>query len=749
MKFKSILVLGIICSIFGQTFAQTRTARRTPRTVAPVRLNETNADQTLPIRRVILYSNGVSYIERRGIVSGDAEINLSFKQSQVDDVLKSMIVLDLGQGKIGAVSYNSSAPVGSRMAEIPFSVNPLTGENGGIAIVLAQLQGAKVAVSSAKGSATGSILTVEKRQIKTEKETKTVSILVIASETGEISSFDLDEIKSVKLLDEGTRKDLNEFANAAASARRRDAKTITITSVGAGQREMIVSYTIAAPIWKTTYRVVLDEAGKPFFQGWAIVDNVSEEDWQNVQLSLVSGSPVSFIQQLQKPFYRYRPVVPTPKDLQIQPQIYEPQSGNVQIDANITSQIIQDLPKGSSFTSLLKIAPNVKPEALSGGFQIDGSSGSENTYTVDGQEVTNFRSGTLNSNNSMVLSNTKVSDALVGENSGVQTNTTGDEIGDLFQYRIEQPVTVLRDRSALIPIIQTKMDGERVAVYNEAVRQDRPFSGVLLKNMTNLTLEAGSMTVIDGDAYAGEALMERLKAKEQRLISFALDLGTHVRVRNNQDREPAKIVKVVNGVFQVHYFRTSEKIYQISNQTERPKVLYIEYPIQDGWTLSEDSPQPDYTTQRYYRFRVELGPFEEKEMKIDVRQPLMDNYQLTSLSKTDIQLFVTQKYINEETRARLERLIDLRIRINEIEIKLDSFDDEVTKIEADQKRLRENIEALSKTAEAKTLIARYISKANEQETRLEDMEKERKTLEAEQQKLQIELAKEVRVFTIE
>ncbi len=500
------------------------------------------------------------------------------------------------------------------------------------------------------------------------------AFLVIASETGEISSFDLDEIKSVKLLDEGTRKDLNEFANAAASARRRDAKTITITSDGAGQREMIVSYTIAAPIWKTTYRVVLDEAGKPFFQGWAIVDNVSEEDWQNVQLSLVSGSPVSFIQQLQKPFYRYRPVVPTPKDLQIQPQIYEPQSGNGQIDPNITSQVIQELPKGTNFNSLLKTAPNVKPEALSGGFQVDGASGSENNFTVDGQELSNFRTGTLNSNNS-ILSNTKVSDALVSENSGVQTNTTGDEIGDLFQYRIEQPVTVMRDRSALIPIIQTKMDGERVAVYNEAVRQDRPFSGVLLKNMTNLTLEAGSMTVIDGDAYAGEALMERLKAKEQRLISFALDLGTHVRVRNNQDREPAKIVKVVNGVFQVHYFRTSEKLYQISNQTERPKVLYIEYPIQDGWTLSEDSPQPDYTTQRYYRFRVELGPFEEKEMKIDVRQPLMDNYQLTSLSKTDIQLFVTQRYINEETRSRLERLIDLRFRINEIEVKLESFED--------------------------------------------------------------------------
>jgi len=659
-----------------------------------------------------------------------------------------MIVLDLGQGQIGAVSYNSSAPVSSKMAEIPFSVNPLTADGGGLAGVLAQLQGAKVAVSSSKGAATGSILTVERKQITNEKTTTTTSVLVIASESGEISSFDLSDVKSVKLLEDGTRKDVNEFANATASTRRRDAKTITITSNGTGQREMIVSYTIAAPIWKTTYRVVLDEAGKPFFQGWAIVDNVSDEDWENVQLSLVSGSPISFIQQLQKPFYRYRPVIPLPRDLQLNPQVYEPQSNN-QINNNINKNTVENLPSGTTFNSMLKTTPVVKNESSNSNFQVDGASGSENTLIIDGQEVTNFRTGVLNSNSSMVINETKVSDALVSNNSGVRTNTTGDEIGDLFQYRIAQPVTVMRDRSALIPIIQTQMDGERVSVYNETVRQDRPFSGVLLKNMTNLTLESGSLTVIDGNAYAGEALMERLKPKEQRLISFALDLGTHVRVRNNADREPAKIIKVVNGVFQVHYFQTSEKTYQISNQTERPKVLYIEYPIQDGWVLSDDSPKPDYTTQRYYRFRVELKGLEDKELKISVRQPLMETYQLTSLSKTDLSLFVSRKYIDESTRAKLEKLIDLRTKIAEIDNKLNSFDDEIEKIEADQKRLRENIEALSKTAEAKTLIARYITKAGEQETRLEDMEKERRTLNAEKLRLQSDLANEIRAFTIE
>jgi hypothetical protein len=704
--------------------------------------------QVLPIKRVILYSNGVSYIERRGIVSGNTEVNLSFKQSQVDDVLKSMVVLDLGKGRIGAVSYNSSAPPSARMAEIPFSVQAETMGSGGISGVLAQLQGAKVIVTSTKGTATGSILTVEKREVKEEKSSTMTTFLVVASESGEISNFDMADVRSVKLLDEGTKRDVNEFANATASARRRDAKTITVTSEGSGQREMIVSYTIAAPIWKTTYRVVLDEQGKPFFQGWAIVDNVSDEDWENVQLSLVSGSPISFIQQLQKPFYRYRPVVPIPQDLQLQPQIYEPQSGNTQIDSNITKQVFDELPKGTNFSSLLKTAPNVKPEALSGGFQVDGTSGSENTFLVDGQETTNFRTGSLNSNTSIPLSQTTVSEALTGANSGVQTAATGDEIGDLFEYKIEQPITVMRDRSALIPIVQTMMDGERVSVYNQSVRQDRPLSGLRLDNTTNLTLESGSLTVIDRNAYAGEALMERLKAKEQRLISFALDLGTHVRVRQNQDREPAKLIKVVNGVFQVHYFRTDEKTYQISNQTDRPRVLYIEYPIRDGWELTDKTEKPDYTTQRYYRFRVELKPLEERDFVVAEKQGLMDSYQLTSLSRTDLSLFISRRYIDETTKARLEKLIDLRTRINQIEAKLESFDDEIENIGNDQKRLRENIEALSKTAEAKSLISRYIEKVNQQETRLEQIENERKSLQAEQQKLEGELSKEVRNFEI-
>src|SRR3989440_12279797 len=325
---RTLLSLVVVCLFSTNQFAQ---PRRSTRATQPRNLSNVPSAQTLPIRRVTLYSNGVAYIERRGTVSGHAEIDLSFKQSQVDDVLKSMVVLDLGQGRIGAVSYNSSAPPAARLADIPFSVEPGTqNENqGGLAGVLTQLQGAHVIVATANRTATGSVLTVEERksQIDANKPPSVTHALVIASENGELMSFDLADVRSVKLVDEGARRDVGEFANATASARRRDAKTIVVTSDGNGTREMLVSYTIAAPIWKTTYRVVLDSQGKPFFQGWAIVDNVSEEDWTSVSLALVSGSPVSFIQPIQKPFYRYRPIVPMPDDLKLEPQSYEPGEG--------------------------------------------------------------------------------------------------------------------------------------------------------------------------------------------------------------------------------------------------------------------------------------------------------------------------------------------------------------------------------------------------------------------------------------
>jgi hypothetical protein len=814
---KRSLLLVVVCVFSITASAQTRRANRTA--VSPA-ANTNSHIQTLPIRRVILYSNGVAHIERRGTITGHAEINLSFKQSQVDDVLKSMVVLDLGQGRIGAVSYNSSAPPSARLADIPFSIEPGTNgnEQGGLAGILRQLQGAQVMVSTATRSASGSILTVEERKTQPDPNQPAVNrpALVITSANGELISFDLAQVRSIKIIDEGAKRDISEFAHASASARRRDAKTIVVTSDGTGAREMLVSYTIAAPIWKTTYRVVLDAQNKPFFQGWAIVDNVSDEDWKNVSLSLISGSPVSFIQPIQKPLYRYRPVVPMPDDLNLDPQVYEDGEGGnsgggeaggggtartiggrvtdpngaVVAGATVT---ITNTSNNQSFNLRTSGAGTYRSSILSPGtysvriespgFKIHliqnlmvggylpsfanavlevGSVSETVTVTASSSYLntsqqqlsqlplnnySNLTVGGLRDNTS--LEGVSLSDAITSSDSGVEAAATGNEVGDLFEYRIDQPITVPRDRSALIPILQTRVEGERVSIFNEGSRPDRPMSGMLLKNTSSLTLESGALTVIDGDAYAGETLMERLKPAEKRLISFALDLATLVNVRTKEDRAPTFMVRVVNGVFQAHYHQTTKKIYVLTNQTDKPRVVYVEHPFREGWVLSEDTQKPEGKSARYYRFRIALAPHEKVELPVTERRALMDTYALHNFSRQDLELFISRRYIDAATRTILEKIIDLKTQMATTSSRIEAINGEVEEIGEDQQRLRDNIKALTATAEARQLISRYVAKADSQETRLEQLNKEKQELNGNLSRLQEELQGVVRGLALD
>ncbi|MEW6131355.1 MAG: hypothetical protein AB1757_30280 [Acidobacteriota bacterium] len=732
---KSLATFLILLLLVSLAPAQTKSKRIT---TTPPAATAQPAKPALPIRRVILYSNGVAYFERRGQVNGHAEINLPFKQSQVDDVLKSMVVLDLNKGRIGAVSYNSSAPSSARLAEIPFAMDAGTNnasETGGLAGVLQQLQGARVAItSSTNQTAIGAILTVEERkaQIDANKPPMVSHSLVLVSESGEISRFMLEDLRSVKLLDEGARHDIKEFADASAAARRRDAKTITVTSDGAGAREMIVSYTVAAPIWKTTYRIVVDQTGKPFFQGWAIVDNVSDEDWTDVSLSLVSGTPISFIQPIQQPLYRYRPVVPLPEDLQLTPQTYDPDDGT---EANMGIG-------GSG--SIGSQAKSIQTEGAS----VDGGRFNQKKIESLPLNARNFLNLAALEPGVAAEPKTSISDLITGKDSGVQTAATGNEVGDLFEYRVDQPITVQRNRSALIPILQTQMTGERVSIYNDTVRKDRPLSGLRLKNTSQLTLEGGSLTIIDGDAYAGETLMERLKPGEFRFISYALDLGTLVTSTTKADREPTFFVRIINGAFEAHYYQTSKKIYAITNQTDKPRVVYIQHPARDGWTLSDDTPKPAAKTNTLYGFRVEVEPRKTVELAVTERQTLVDSYAVSEITPQNIEVFVSRKYLDADTKTALEKILEIKGKIVALNQRIAAVEGENEEITTDQERLRENIKALKDTPETKQLIARYVAKANEQESRLEEINKEKRAALEESRKFQAELQVAIRALNL-
>jgi len=333
--------------------------------------------------------------------------------------------------------------------------------------------------------------------------------------------------------------------------------------------------------------------------------------------------------------------------------------------------------------------------------------------------------------------------------SGVQTEATGGEVGDLFEYRIDQPVTVPRDRSALIPILQTRMEGERVSIFDESAHGGRPLGGMLLKNNSPLTLEGGSITVIDGDAYAGEALMERLKPGEERLISFSLDLGTLVSSKVRADRSPAFLVKALNGVFQAYYYQNNARTYTLTNQTDKPRVVFVQHPMQPGWKLADDVPKPESRTATSYRFRVTLKPHETVALPISERRELMETYDLASFGRPELELFVRLNYVDDAARVTLEEIVGLKDRIAATDAQLHSIDRETTEISQDQQRLRDNIKALTSTVEARQLITRYIAKAGDQETRLEQLTKDKQATGIERSRLQAELETMIRHLTVD
>jgi hypothetical protein len=434
--------------------------------------------------------------------------------------------------------------------------------------------------------------------------------------------------------------------------------------------------------------------------------------------------------------------------------VLTPGNYSISIEApGFSRYVIQNVTVGGAWPARINADLKVASATETVNVTAGGSNQFLNTITqrqiqqlpMNGRTVNGMRMDSMNDSSERV----SLSDAITRPDSGVEAAATGSEVGDLFEYRIDQPVTVLRDRSALIPILQTRMDGERISIYNEGARRDRPMGGMLLKNTSSLTLEDGALTVIDGDAYAGEALLERLKPAEQRLISFSLDLGTLVNVRVKEDRAPTFLVRVVNGVFQAHYHQTTQKTYVLTNQTEKPRVVYVEHPVRDGWTLSTDTKVPDGKTSRYYRFRVPLEAHQKVELAVTERRALMDSYALLDFTRQELELFVSRNYIDANTRGVLERIIDLKSRMAAAEARIEAIDKEVEEIGTDQQRLRDNIKALTATAEARQLITRYVSKADTQETRLEQLTKDKQVQQAEAVRLQTELESLVRSVAID
>jgi hypothetical protein len=275
----------------------------------------------LPVRRVILYKTGVGYFEHLGHVHGNEAVRIDFTSGQLNDVLQSLTVLDLNDGRISGVNYNSEAPLSERLGTLRLPLE----EKTDLSKFYGALRGARLQVRSGTTTVTGRLLSVERKTRVSGGTTLEVDLATIVSDSGEVRSIELTPSVSVQLAEPDLTHEVSQYLHLLASVRQQDLRRMTLATEGSGDRQLYVSYISEVPIWKTTYRVVLPRkpGEEPLLQGWAIVDNTVGEDWNNVELSLVAGAPQSFIQQLSQPLYGRRPVVPLSLGAQLAPQTHE------------------------------------------------------------------------------------------------------------------------------------------------------------------------------------------------------------------------------------------------------------------------------------------------------------------------------------------------------------------------------------------------------------------------------------------
>jgi hypothetical protein len=627
-------------------------------------------------------------------VDGSARVDLTFPVQDINDLLKSMVLQDLNGGTISAVSYDSQAPIEKTLQS--FAVN-LTG-NPGFGQLLSQARGEKVEVTLQQGNAaqpgavTGSVVGVEKQKQQVGKDGIVENELLNLWCAEGMRSVKLTDVQRVRFLNPVLEGEFKRALETLALSHDTQKKAVSLTFDGQGKREVRVSYVVENPIWKTSYRLVLSNKkdGKPMLQGWAVVDNASEEDWKDVRMALVSGRPISFQMDLYQPLYVPRPVVEPELFASLRPPTY--QGAMDQKNAAVASG-------GFGPPTLSKI-----PAPARAMKEADKADAAESLR----EQRRAFRDGVE-----------KKLQADMDLSKGVASSATAGELGDFFQYVIDHPVTLHRQKSALLPIVQKEVEAGRVSIYNERTQAKHPLLGLRFKNTTGMHLMQGPITVFEGSSYAGDARVLDITPKDERLISYAIDLGTEVEPVAKRQPDRLTKVKLNKGIL----YRTDkvreEKTYNVKNRSEHDRTVLIEHPFRPDFNLvSKDKPAE--RARDVYRFELKVAPGKTATEEVIEESDIASSVTLSNTDDNTMRFFLSQPVVSEAVKKALAQALELKAKADAARRDIEQLQKQLKDITDDQARLRANLKEMPPTAEA---YKRYLKKFDDQETQIEDFQK--------------------------
>ncbi|MDR0602044.1 MAG: hypothetical protein LBG42_06640 [Treponema sp.] len=615
----------------------------------------------LPIRRVALFSSGVACYERSGTVRGSSVLRLYFRTEAVNDALKSLVIHDPASGGAPSVNYPSERTLVATLQSLSIDLSG----NPDLAAILMSLRGVEIEIAAPP--IRGRIAGIEYRNVSPAQDFRLPPIqepwLVIYTESG-LRPVNLKDISTINFPDPRIGEDLNRAMDLLAASGNSLLRELTLNLGGGESRSVSVSYVIPAPVWKVSYRLDLASRDGAFFQGWAIVDNDSDSDWKNVELSLVAGRPVSFIQNLYPPYYLSRPVLP------------------------------------------LSIAGTADARSYDTGSAQAAAAFGPAAGMEEAQAAPLMRSRAPAPNEAQKIASADAVPAYESLAIGAQA------AGDQFEFTMREPVTLDRRMSAMFPLVQARLPVRKLLILSGTDATGKtvhPRLGAEITNAAGVKFPAGPVTVYDGGTYAGDALIEFLGDGEKRLLSYGEDLSVTASAEISVSRV-ISAAAVSGGIMTISRREIHERKYTVKNNTEETRELVIEHPITPGAELSV--PAPEEKTRTVYRFTRSINAGSENVFSVREEIPLSERIGLSTLRVENLLFYASNREIPANVRRALEEAVSLKQKADAAKQEEAAIAAGRERLISEQARIRANLEAAGNTTPQGQEYLRRLSEAD-------------------------------------
>jgi hypothetical protein len=545
---------------------------------------------------------------------------------------------------------------------------------------LRALRGAEVHLVTDDGTFEGRMVGID--SMGTAEKGQQLSIL---DESGTVRIIPVDEVEALKIIDSTLANGLVKGLDISLGKEAwRSVELKVFLNKDANQnRDLLVSYLVEMPTWKSSYRLVLEKQNEPLLQGWAVIDNVSGADWKDVKLTLTTGSPVSFHYNLYTPRFVSRPDLTPYHTLGIAPPVAESTVATAPPPPPRSASRLYKAEKKKrrgGFGGRSRRAAPASKAALG-----DGAAFDVEEYAPEEPEMG--------------------MDALY-DSMRVQAKT--QKVGSLYRFDLQDPMTVPNRSSTMIALINTRIPGKAIYSYNPRsgvqAAYKHPFRAVAIRNQAGSVLEPGPMAIIRNGQYVGEGLIQRIEKGQDSYISYALDTAVNVTASTSSGHEVAGLVKISRGVIHTKSFSIYRHNYTVQASKEDGEAipLLVSIPKRPGWELEAKGGKKESETATSLYYSMPVKPGEKTKLEIKEKYPTFNSYRILDHgAQQALMLYIEAKDADGKIVAQLKPLVDKVRKLSDLNTKIRTLERKRSDLQQRASEIRANLKLLKKSRNVK------------------------------------------------